>query len=90
LDEVSKIVLTPKKKDQNADTKRPSEICKFLPYPSEILQKKYQRMPTGLAPQKRFWSHPSDKFTHGGGGGHLIGMAQTGLEIVSQHMLYSI
>ena len=38
MDEVSKI-LTPKKKNQSADTKSPSEICKFSPYPSEKLQR---------------------------------------------------
>ena len=35
-DEVSKI-LTPKKK--SADTKHPSEICEFSPYPSEKSQR---------------------------------------------------
>jgi hypothetical protein len=34
MDEVSKI-LTHKKKEQSADTKPPSEICKFSPYPQK-------------------------------------------------------
>jgi hypothetical protein len=34
MDELSKI-WTPKKKDQSAETHTPSEIGKFLPYPSE-------------------------------------------------------
>jgi hypothetical protein len=38
MDEVNKI-RTPKKKDQSADTNTPSEIKKFLPYPSEKTQR---------------------------------------------------
>jgi hypothetical protein len=38
MNEVSKI-LTYKKKDQSADTKTSSEICKFSPYASEKSQR---------------------------------------------------
>jgi hypothetical protein len=38
MDEVGKILLL-RKKNQSADTKHPSEICKFSIYPSEISQR---------------------------------------------------
>ena len=64
MDEVSKILST--------DTKHPSKICKFSPYPSEILQRSNDA--DRFKPQKRLWSHASEKFIHrvrgGGGGGH--------------------
>jgi hypothetical protein len=36
MDELSKIWTPNKKKDQSANAQTPSEICRFLPYPSEM------------------------------------------------------
>jgi hypothetical protein len=66
MDEVSKI-LTPKKKDQSADKKHASEICKFPLYPSEISQR--SKDADRLNPSERLWSHPSKNFIQRGGGG---------------------
>jgi hypothetical protein len=64
MDEVSKI-LTPKKKDQSANTKPPTQ--KFSPYPSEKSQ--ILKDADRLNHQKQLWGHPLEKFIHGGGGG---------------------
>ena len=89
-DEVSKI-LTPKKKDQSADTKHTSEICKFPLTPQK--NRRDQRMPTGLTPQKRLWGQPSEKIIRRGGGGvwTLNGMAHSisvHWSLVSKHCLH--
>jgi hypothetical protein len=63
MDEVGKILLL-RKKNQSADTKHPSNFP-FIPQK----YRRDQRMPTDLTPQKRLWSHPSEKFIHRGGGG---------------------
>jgi hypothetical protein len=60
-----------RKKDQSADTSTPSEIKKFLPYPS-----KDKRMPMHTPPQKWLFQTPSEILVHRGGGGcTLNGMA---------------
>ena len=68
MDEVSKI-LTSKKKDQSTDTKHPQKFVNFPLTPQKYCRD--QMTPTGLTPQKRLWSHASEKFIHrvrGGGG----------------------
>ena len=71
MNEVSKI-LTYKKKDQSAETKTSSEMCKFSPYASEISQ--ISKDADRLNLSETALGHPSEKFIHmerGGGGGWL-------------------
>jgi hypothetical protein len=57
MDKVSKI-LTPKKKDQSADTKPPQKFINFPLTPQK--NRRDQRIPTDLTAQIRLWGHPSD------------------------------
>jgi hypothetical protein len=74
IDKVS-IILTPKKKDQSADSLT-QDICKFSLTPQN--NQEHQSMPTSLTALKRLWGHPSEEFIQRGRGGGvwtLNGMA---------------